>query len=386
MAVKSLQAIFLLSILCFGVVSYSSLLSTQGRWIVDSTGRRVKLACTTWASHLEPMLAEGLHKKPLKDIVTKLVQLKFNCVRLTWATYMFTRYGNMTVTKTLDNLHLAQAKQGIAQNNPALLSMTHIQAFEAVVDEVGKQGIMVVLDNHVSNPKWCCADEDGNGFFKDADFDPTEWQFALANVASRFSNKNQVVGMSLRNELRGPRQNEDDWYNYVPAGATVVHNANPNVLVILSGLNYAIDLSFLKKRSLDPSNWNNKLVYEAHWYPWSVHADTCADTINVVYDHSLFLQDGDQPIPLFLSEFGFDQTGRTKADNVFINCFLTAAAKYDLSWSLWALQGSYYIRDSKLDYEEVFGVLNADWDTIRNPQFMKALQMLHPYDSKVLLL
>ncbi|KAK3227928.1 hypothetical protein Dsin_007790 [Dipteronia sinensis] len=92
MAVKSLQAIsILLSVLCLVVVSYSSFLSTQGRWIVDSSGRRVKLACTSWAAHMEPMLAEGLHKKPLKDIVAKLVQLKFNCVRLTWATYMFTR-------------------------------------------------------------------------------------------------------------------------------------------------------------------------------------------------------------------------------------------------------------------------------------------------------
>ncbi|KAK0586369.1 hypothetical protein LWI29_005800 [Acer saccharum] len=121
---------------------------------------------------MELMLAEGLHKKPLKDIAAKVVQQKFNCVRLTWATYVFTHYSNNTVAQTFDNLPLAQAKQGIAQNNPALLNMTHVQAFEAVVDELGRQGLMVVLDNHVSNPKWCCAEEDGNGFFGDADFDP----------------------------------------------------------------------------------------------------------------------------------------------------------------------------------------------------------------------
>ena len=68
MVAKCFQDIFLLSVLCFGVVSYSLPLSTQGRWIVDS---------------LKPMLAEGLHKKPLKDIVAKVVQQKFNCVRLT---------------------------------------------------------------------------------------------------------------------------------------------------------------------------------------------------------------------------------------------------------------------------------------------------------------
>ncbi|KAK2664175.1 hypothetical protein Ddye_002749 [Dipteronia dyeriana] len=164
------------------------------------------------------MLAEGLHKKPLKDIVAKLVQLKFNC-----------------------------AKQGIAKNNPTLLNMSHAQAFEAVVDELGKQGIMMVLDNHVSNPKWCCADEDGNGFFKDADFNPLEWQWGPAIVAQKFSSKNQVVAMSLRNELRGSRQNEQDWYRYIVKGARMVHKANPDVLVIVSGLNWGTDLSFLRK-------------------------------------------------------------------------------------------------------------------------------------------
>ncbi|KAK3198194.1 hypothetical protein Dsin_021609 [Dipteronia sinensis] len=112
MVMKSFQAIFLLSVLCSRVVSYSLPLSTQDRWIFDSaSGRRVKLACTCWASHLEPMPAEGLHKKPLKDIVEKVVQQKFYCVRITLGdTHVHSRYSNNIVTQTLDNLNLAQAK------------------------------------------------------------------------------------------------------------------------------------------------------------------------------------------------------------------------------------------------------------------------------------
>ncbi|KAK0579599.1 hypothetical protein LWI29_028522 [Acer saccharum] len=377
MVVKCFQALFLISVLCFGVVSYSLPLSTFNRWILDSSSRVVvKLACTNWASHMEPMLAEGLHKKPLKDIIAKVVQLKFNCVRLTWATYMFTRYYGNIVSQTFDNLNLAQAKQGIAQNNPALLNMTHVQAFEAIVDELGRQGLMVVLDNHVSNPKWCCSDGDGNGFFGDDDFNYSEWEQGLVIVTDQFRSKSQVVGISIRNELRGRRQTEDDWYKYVPRGAQVVHEVNPDVLVIVSGLNYAIDLSFLKKHSLG-TNFDDKLVFESHWYSWSVQAGTCFDNTNMVYNHSLFLMDEgdevDQQFPLFLSEFGYDQRDRASS-NSYMNCFLTAANKYGFNWSLWALQGSYYRRDLQLDYEEVFGVLNADWDTIRNPKFIEALQ------------
>ncbi|KAK3227927.1 hypothetical protein Dsin_007789 [Dipteronia sinensis] len=90
--VKSLQTILLLLVLSSGTFSYSLPLSTSKKWIIDSaSGRRVKLTCVNWAAHLEPMLAEGLDKKPLKDIVNMVAEQNFNCVRLTWATFMFTR-------------------------------------------------------------------------------------------------------------------------------------------------------------------------------------------------------------------------------------------------------------------------------------------------------
>lgn len=192
--VKSLQAIFLLSLFSFGVhSSYSLPLSTNGSTIVDlASGQRVKLACAAWVSHLKPMIPEGLDKLPLVAIVARVVQQKFNCIRLTYATYMFTRFYASTVTQTLDSLNLTHAKEGIQRNNPGILEMTHISVFEAAVDELGKQGIMVILDNHVSNPKWCCADNDGNGFFGDADFDPYEWQQGLSHVADLSSSKTQV--------------------------------------------------------------------------------------------------------------------------------------------------------------------------------------------------
>lgn len=68
-------------------------LSTQNRWIMDeSTGERSKLVCGNWAGHLQPMIPEGLDKRPLKDLVSEIVKHNFNCVRLTYAIYMWTRY------------------------------------------------------------------------------------------------------------------------------------------------------------------------------------------------------------------------------------------------------------------------------------------------------
>lgn len=168
-------------------------LSTNNRWIIDeSTGQRAKLVCGNWAGHLKPMIPEGLDERPLKDIVSELVENKFNCVRLTYAIYMWTRYGHGNVNATFDTLDAPEVVHGIAKNNPFVLSMTHVQVFDAVVHELGAQKVKVLLDNHVSEPKWCCNDDDENGFFHDRHFDPKEWVEGLTLAAKHFSGNHAV--------------------------------------------------------------------------------------------------------------------------------------------------------------------------------------------------
>lgn len=96
------------------------------------------------------------------------------------------------------------------------LSLTLIKRniimFQAVVSSLGNNNVMVILDNHISKPGWCCSNSDGNGFFGDQYFDPDLWITGLTRMASMFKGVPNVVGMSLRNELRGPKQNVNDWY------------------------------------------------------------------------------------------------------------------------------------------------------------------------------
>ncbi|XP_010261410.1 PREDICTED: uncharacterized protein LOC104600255 [Nelumbo nucifera] len=335
---------------------------------------------------MQPMLAEGLDKKPLRDIVGLVSSLGFNCVRLTWATYMFTRTraAQRTVAESLDSMGLTEAKAGVARNNPSLLNLTVVQAYGTVINELGAAGLMVVLDNHVSLPKWCCGSNDGNGFFGDAYFNPDEWVEGLGRVAKRFKGRPQVVGMSMRNELRGPRQNEQDWFRYIQLGARKIHKMNPDLLVIVSGLSYDTDLSFLGRKSLGV-NFNNKLVYEAHWYSfsddrrqWEMQqpSPVCANAIRRFDGAAGFVMRSKNPVPLFVSEFGVDQRGVNRADNRFLSCFLAFAAERDLDWAMWALQGSYYLRNGRAGFEETYGVLDASWDQPRNPKFQERFRLI----------
>lgn len=84
-----------------------------------------------------------------------------------------------------------------------------------MVKSLGDNDVMVILDNHVTQPGWCCSNSDGNGFFGDQYFDPNLWLSGLTKMATIFNGVTNVVGMSLRNELRGPKQNANDWYRYI---------------------------------------------------------------------------------------------------------------------------------------------------------------------------
>lgn len=179
----------ILLVLSFSKLSIPLPLSTSSRWILDeSTRNRVKLTCINWVGHLEPLIIEGLQKKPVSYIANQIVSMGFNCVRLTWATYMFTRpnYTALTIATSLDKFGLKEAKVGIGMNNPEFLNLSLIEGQKKVIEKLGTNGIMVVLDNHVSKPQWCCSENDGNGFFGDVFFDPSEWLQGLSSVAKLY--------------------------------------------------------------------------------------------------------------------------------------------------------------------------------------------------------
>nr|GMD97639.1 glycosyl hydrolase 5 family protein-like isoform X1 [Ipomoea batatas] len=297
---------------------------------------------------------------------------------------MFTRYANMTVGQSFGDLGLTEAISGLASNNPNLLSLNLVDARKAVVEEIGRHGIMMVLDNHVSKPMWCCGDHDGNSFFGSVYFDPDEWLQGLAIVANIFKDTPMVVGMSLRNELRGPLQNVDVWYKYVEKGAKTINSANPNLLVIISGLSYDLDFRFLKQRPLKLKTMKKKVVYETHRYAFTEGQSkawvagplnkVCHDITREMEEKEGFLVRGGNP--LFVSEFGINQMGNSEADNRHLPCLLSYLADLDLDWSVWALQGSYYLRDRHHGPDETYGMFTANWTALRNPNFLSKLQFL----------
>ncbi|XP_056846997.1 glycosyl hydrolase 5 family protein-like [Raphanus sativus] len=357
-------------------------LSTKSRWIVDEKGQRVKLACVNWPAHLQPAVAEGLSKQPLDSISKKIVSMGFNCVRLTWPLDLMTNDTlalKVTVKQSFERLNLLDDVLGIQTHNPKILNLPIFNAFQEVVSNLGQNGVMVILDNHLTTPGWCCSDNDLDAFFEYPNFDPAIWAKGLSKMATLFRNVTNVVGMSLRNEPRGTRDFPDLWFRYMPKGGEAVHAANPEVLVILSGIDYDTNLSFLRDRFFNVS-FTNKLVFEQHWYSfsdgrdsWKKHNsnDFCAKIIEKVTHNGGFLMS--RGFPLFLTEFGANLRSGDVSGNRYMNCLVAWAAENDLDWAVWALTGDYYLRTGQKHVVETFGVLDPNWKEVANSTYLQKL-------------
>lgn len=122
-------------------------------YIVDATGRRVKLAGVNWSGgHAERHCVGGLDKQKLSDICKMIRKdLDLNSVRLTFSLQMF--YDNNVI-----DFQLIKA-------NPELKGKTSMEIFDTTIRELTAHGIMVYLNNHTSKSQWCCSNSDGDGLW-----------------------------------------------------------------------------------------------------------------------------------------------------------------------------------------------------------------------------
>lgn len=245
-------------------------LHTFGRFFVDASGQRVRLQCVNWyGAHLEHMVQGGLDRLALENISTAISSAGFNCVRLSFNLEMVF---NSTAVVFQPQVTLAA--------NPDLtnLSATPFDLFDRSVASLTDRGLMVILNNHISSPGWCCTSEDGEGLWYTTRYNEDMWLNALGEVASRYHNNLLVVGFDLRNEIRGSQLGNPTWgYGDEPfdwsvaavKGARRVLENNPNMLILVSGLEYSKYLCDVPGTPIHllPDLYG-RLAYTVHAYSW----------------------------------------------------------------------------------------------------------------------
>lgn len=363
-------------------------LHTSSRWILDANNKRFKLRCLNWAGHMEAHIPEGLQHQSVDTLAKWVADQGFNCVRLTFSIDMALNQ-NLKVADSFSTLAertgapadaVADLWSRVKSKNSWIENVTVGEAFGHVVDSLGSAGLRTMLDNHVSKASWCCNLEDGNGWWDEAPgyvdsnsrfFNTTNWVNGLRAMAQFSANHPGVAGIGLRNEIREIPvvQGASAWYDYIVKGAHAVHDANPDLLVVMGGTLSSTDISFLRNKPLDRSPFGDKIVYEWHHYTftpnWIASFKSCSvwKSVTVGGTSGFLIQQGkDYTGPLWLSEFGFSQAGgpperhgiETQGDYDYLTCLVDYIKGNDGDWALWAIQGSYYVRDKTVDKDVSF--------------------------------
>ncbi|KAJ9286783.1 CAZyme family GH5 [Paecilomyces variotii] len=369
-------------------------LHTSSRWILDSDNNRVKLRCVNWAGHMEVNIPEGLQYQSVDTISTLIANYGFNCVRLTYSidmalapnTSVSDAFTLAAVSADVPVSNMTALYQQALTKNPFLASSTTLGVFAAVIDTLTSKAA-------------------GTNSWNSRYFHTDDWLKGLEFIARFATEHPGVVGMSLRNELRPFPLLQDlnghkDWYNLVTQAAITVHTANPDVLIIIGGSQSATDLSFVSWNPLNTTAWADKHVWEFHAYSFTVTklnpTQSCWVAKAQYGTLSGFVLRQDEPYtgPLFLSEFGVGMTGGPKQglsdrEYKYLSCLVHYMESNDADWAVWAIQGSYYIRSSIIDYDESYGLLTHNWSAWRNPKFSAMLgrmwQVTQGPDKKQLL-
>lgn len=250
-------------------------LSTSGRHIIDSLGRRVKLACLNWyGAHMEQFSVGGLHKSLLIDLASRVSSLGFNCVRLPVSAALVMLDPPVLPAAVAANpelVHMALSDMGLSG----------MQLLDIVIAALTSVRVVVILNDHNSAAGWCCEAGSDEGLWWTDAWPVKAWLDTLSHLARRYRDVRAVVGIDIRNEIHdaaplhrfisyGRSENvSEDWRAAAEAGANAVLAANPNLLIIVEGLCSGFDLRLIAASSatLPKLNVSNKLVLSTHYYP-----------------------------------------------------------------------------------------------------------------------
>ncbi|KAI1506211.1 glycoside hydrolase superfamily [Biscogniauxia marginata] len=401
---------------------------TRGRDVVNSRGEVVTWAGVNWPMSGETMIPEGLEWKSASDILEDVASVGFNYVRMGYAIQMIDEiYDRDGADVPLEEALIAAlgaengtkvASEIVAKNPGWTRETTRFEIWSDIARAAEEKGIFIHPDVHVGKAQWCCSHTDGNAWFDDVNFNASDWRRGLAYVATWAKDHPNIVSMSLRNELRESWNRTDLYYNWqtlvgnMTAGATAIHDANPDLLITWSGMQYDQDLSALTARKniltapcykctairdayrrepvyfdLDSYPFADKIVWELHLYSGSEDIDTgTCEVIEAALYRNGFnalgidppapgcaILGGDCPAappprltPVLFSEFGNAQDAGALRNSTLQNCIRGFTTRHRVSWMMWSLAGSYRVRQGVQGLEDTWGLTNYEWSGWRD--------------------
>lgn len=335
-------------------------LQTSGRYILDKTGARFKLASVNWYGASDKFfIPGGLDVQHRSTIARAIRKHGFNSVRLPYADEMVRK--NPLINSTL------------LTANADLVGSTALQVYHAVVESLTDAGLAVIVNNHITQNRWCC---DGNlcdtlwfnthlGPFCRVRQSESEWIENWLTIMRPHVNNPFVVGADLRNEVRSPkgRLMWNQWATAAEEVANALLMLQPDWLMIVEGVQSANDLSGARSRPIELPV-PNKLVYSSHVYAWSGWGSLNPNSKRsypsfveeMQYNWAWLLDENIAPV--WVGEFGAPHHPN-KGDLNYWKHLMQFLEEKDADFGYWAINP----RKPEMNEEESYSLFEDDWQT-----------------------
>jgi endoglucanase len=338
-------------------------LRTRGRYVVDALGARVKLASVNWYGASDTKLvAGGLDTAKLADIVQTIKNLGFNSVRLPFANLI---------------LHDQAVDPANVKANPELVGLNALEVYDRTVEALTRAGLLVLLNNHTTHPMWCC-NLDTDGLWYTPDYSEQQWIDDWVMMAKRYRHNPRVIAADLRNEVRPRTVNglpdlafptwagaTNDWRAAAERAGAKVLEANPDLLVVVEGVNFP--RIHLQGVGADPIRLPlpNRLIYAAHNYGYigpgldnkpsyeSMDWPTFKAQMDKEWGY-VIRENKAWTGPVWVSEFGTGHDSSAWWDNI-----VRYLREGDFDFAYWAVNPG----PKASGDDEPFGLLEKDWVT-----------------------
>lgn len=309
-------------------------LFTDGNKIVDKNGKEVWITGVNWFGYnTGTNTFDGLWTCDLNTSIAAIADRGFNLLRIPISSELIKNWSN----GSYPNANFNQA------TNSYLVGMNSLEIFDYVVGQCRANGIKIMIDIHSAK-----TDSMGHMYnvWYNGDISEKDYLDSLAWMAARYKNDDTIIAYDLKNEPHGkeyesPRakwdnsKDQDNWKYAAEKAAKAVLNKNPNVLVMVEGIEiypkdikkngdfssknsgdyyynwWGGNLRGVKDNPVDLGKYQNKLVYSPHDYgptvyeqPWFKGGYTYDSLYkDCWYDNWFYIQKSNTA-PLLIGEWG----------------------------------------------------------------------------------
>jgi endoglucanase len=346
-------------------------LHASGSQILDSNDAPVHLRGINWSGlQAAGRVPDGLHKRTADAIVTQIVGLGFNLIRIPFSSQSILPSSVPTTSNDIDPVG----------GDPDLSGLTSLEVLDHIVDVAFRHHVRIIFDHYrfvaddTSPPsgKWYSGPDPNSPI---GGFPESQWRQDWISLATRYLDKPSVVGCDLHDELATPSTWGDgnpntDWRLAAERAGNDILAANPNLVILVQGTDVVngqeywpggnlraagaspVILTHQEKLFYSVRDWGKSVVTSEPWFA----SPNFPNNMPMLWDDTWRYLVANNVAPVIVSAFGDrGDPAFAAADGAWRMALTSYLSMHQLSYAFWALNPSAEGRS---------GLLRPDWVTV----------------------